>query len=128
MKEILFKAKTEETREWIEGSLDLSGQTGFSHVIITHDKTKSWNCKFVDPETVCQFTGLSDKKGKKIFEGDILMVGDDKPMVVGWSDKFASFVLNRDGWMYSHWFGESCDSENCEIIGNIFDDPELLNQ
>ena len=75
---------------------------------------------------VMQFTGLTDKNAKEIYEGDILKTGTDKPMVVGWSVKFASFVLNRDGWAFSHWFGESCSPEDCEVIGNIHENKELL--
>ena len=75
---------------------------------------------------VMQWTGLLDKNGKEIFEGDILKTATDKPMVVGWSEKFASFVLNRSGWAFSHWFGESCNPEDCEIIGNKYQNTELL--
>ena len=74
-----------------------------------------------------QFTGLTDKNGKEIYEGDVIFMGDKKPVVVGWSKMFASFVVNRNGWMHSHWFGESCDPEDCEIVGNIYETPELLN-
>ena len=69
-REILFRGKSIEVGEWVYGSLDLSEQTGFTHVIITHDKHKPWNKKAVITETVGQFTGLLDKNGVMIFEGD----------------------------------------------------------
>ena len=80
-----------------------------------------------DKYTLMQYTGLKDKNGKEIYEGDILQINTDKPMVVNWSIKFASFVLNRDGWAFSHWFGESCEPGECEVIGNIYETPELIN-
>lgn len=78
----------------------------------------------IDPETVCQYTGLTDKNGKKIFEGDIVKVGGI--LVVQWKEKLASWCLCKKGWMYNHFFGEAVDAENCEVIGNIFDNSDLL--
>jgi uncharacterized phage protein (TIGR01671 family) len=77
------------------------------------------------------FTGLKDKNGKEICKGDIIdCVGVQEStkssrMVVGWSDKYASFCLDRKGWAFSHYFGEAVDPEKCEIIGNIYENPDL---
>ena len=122
MREILFRGKKSKDGQWAKGLLvkDVKGHmriqfnpTAFSVVVI--------------PETVGQFTGLTDKSGVNIFEGDICRDSEGKYMVVSWSKKFASWVLNRKGWAFSHWFGESCNPEDVEVVGNIYDNPELLN-
>ncbi|WP_051878421.1 YopX family protein [Chryseobacterium sp. FH1] len=73
-----------------------------------------------------QFIGLLDKNKKEIYKGDILKTETGKLMVVSWSEKFASFVLIREEWAFAHWFGESCNADDCEIVGNIYQNPELL--
>jgi len=76
---------------------------------------------------IMQYTGLKDKNGKEIYEGDILNHKTDNNMVVVFNDKFASFGLTKIGWMHIHFFGEAIsDSEECEVMGNIYENPELL--
>jgi uncharacterized phage protein (TIGR01671 family) len=118
MRTIKFRGlRTNEPNTWVYGFYieHADGSCSITHPSFT-----------VIKETVGQFTGLFDKQGKEIYERDILKDGDDKHTLVGWSEKFASFVLNRDGWAFSHWFGESCDPKNCEVIGNIYENKDLL--
>lgn len=86
----------------------------------------------IDPETVCQYTGLKDKNGRKIFEGDIIsgeryhdfgQGGEYVPekCVIKWDEKRAAFEPVY--W----WEGYNHDLKYYEVIGNIFDNPELVN-
>ena len=68
MREILFRGKKLSNGEWNEGDLLVNSQKKIGLILPNNGK----ECKIIDPETVGQFTGLTDKNGKKIFEGDIV--------------------------------------------------------
>lgn len=76
---------------------------------------------------IMQYIGLRDKNGKEIYEGDIIMWGGEElSTMVVWSERYAGFGLRREGWMYTDFFGEAVDPTDCEVIGNIYENPELL--
>lgn len=123
MREILFRGRDFSgfLNSWIFGSLDT---TESEHTIMIYSDGLGNECRiFVDPKTVGQYTGLTDKKGKRIFEGDIVTMpkyggGRHKSVVYFRKGKFAV-----DGSNYV--FKDICPKK-MEVIGNIHDNPELL--
>lgn len=142
MREILFKAKRIDNGEWIEGSLiDLDIDSGYCYIVPPYKKASilpiifliTDRMKLVDPETLCQFTGLCDKNGKKIWENDICDRKEKYPEVVkmtngDWTLDY-SYALGRDyGNSYCN-LGFYVNERKCvEVIGNIFDNKELLQE
>ena len=120
-REIKFRGLRTDGQGWVYGSLN--AYTDGKRIITNTDGTQSW---IVTPDTVGQFTGLKDKKNVEIYEADIITTETNKNMVIDWSVKFASFIIKRDDWAFSHWFGESCNSEDCTVIGNIIESIHLL--
>ena len=114
----LYRAKRIDNVEWVEGLLTI--MWGQFHIINPNDENTAYP---IDPYTICQCTGLKDKNGKLIWENDILNRGN---LVVTWKEELASYCLTKKGWMYQHFFGEAVDACDCEVVGNIFDNPELL--
>lgn len=118
----LYRAKRTDNGEWVEG--DLVHSVYKINDVCVGKYGSEVGMHQVDESTICQCTGLNDKNGKLIWENDIVRCG--KNCTVTWCDTFASWRLNTSGWMYSHFFGEACKPEDVEIVGNIFDNPELL--
>lgn len=125
MREILFKAMRIDNGEWVEGllSYDMNGKLEEMEVYRGFCDCATFE---IDPETICQYTGLTDKNGKRIWENDICIVaGEDGYFTVKWDDDTARFVLDGDGLTvdFDNYYGYEC-----EVIGNVFDNPELLRQ
>ena len=123
MREILFRGKRTDNGEWIEGYAAMSGGT---FIICDNGLTYGGFIVYeVIPETVGQFTGLTDKNGVRIFEGDIVTGYFNHEKIVGYIfyGGNAQFFIQRDGI-----YGIGLDNSDCwlEAIGNIHDNPELL--
>ena len=141
MREILFKAKRIDNGEWIEGSLiDLDIDSGYCYIVPPYKKASilpinfllTDRMKLVAPETLCQFTGLCDKNGNKIWENDILMAHLDESYPE--DATYETVEWNVAGWV-GHETGctdreylDKFDLEHYEVVGNIFDNPELLQE
>ena len=131
MREILFRGKTARDPEWIYGDLL---HDGFDYdVAIWEEKNKLVTA--IQPQTVGQFTGRTDKNGKKVFEHDILQtftVWADGTVekggigIVQWWEHDQCYVLVTKEGYHIDDFGNLGRPEYYEVIGNIHDNPELL--
>ena len=123
-REILFKAKRIDNGEWVEGYYFCAGGK-YMILNFTEKKCELYHNMYeVQADTICQYTGLNDKDGNKIWENDIVNCGCK--LIVTWNEMFAGWCLTKKGWLHNHYFGEACSPEDVEAIGNIFDNPEFL--
>ena len=134
--ECLFRGQRHDTHEWVYGCLlnNKHDMIGF------YNNAYKFEINAVIPETVGQFTGMTDKNGKKIFEGDIIRAitldtGSEQMAVVCFGnfidenngDEYIGFYIEFDGikTTITQLAMEECKNR-IEIIGNIYDNPELL--
>ena len=128
MREILFRGKRVDTKEWVYGYF-FKGFTGIPYILVLHDHIlKMTEFYEVIQETVGQFTGLLDKNGNKIFEGDIV--------VCRYANEYTPVFQNGIYMAYNPKEMQTIQQPStqfniiwrhgCEIIGNIHDNKELL--
>lgn len=133
MREILFRGKRKDTGEWVYGDL-LNVGIDYDYAIRTYGGREHGQVNAVNEKTVGQYTGLTDKNGKRIFEGDII-----RTITFGFDcDKFITeikfgarsgvqgFYLANGRMMF--YFGQTdlTVMDDTAVIGNIHDNPELL--
>lgn len=155
MREILFRGKRKDNGEWVQGDLWCNpyGKRAICIVSQFSDQSTTGGNEVI-PETVGQYTGLTDENGKKIFEGDIIRYADlydyncylesiDNPevydnvdlsyiltideVVYGIKDGYPAFDLNKHDFE-ANGLSELSESGQYfyEVIGNVCDNPELL--
>lgn len=131
MREILFRGKDIDGK-WVEGCCivdEMDTNKVYIGYIFGSDgrQPHDTDVSLVDPKTVCQYTGLTDKNGRKIFEGDILSFSaysenykGDVRFIKGnftiWCEKCAPFL------------DDALEKHSAIVIGNIFDNPELIGE
>ena len=145
MREILFRGKRKDNGEWIEGyycnCVKAVGMETIPSIQQTNDNSLYF--REVIPETVGQYTGLTDKNGKKIFEGDIVVVRYNSGEICSIGDvQFDCGVFGAEwtthkenktmvgAWGQLHNLRRFDDDiiKSIEVIGNKWDNPELLGE
>lgn len=145
MREILFRGKRVDNGKWVEGFLsksrNIEEKPALLKPCIDYEEKGVMVSSIVDPETVGQLTGLTDKNGNKIFEGDIVQrkvnvyrLGEREPSgeriltgIVVWE----THQHCTGSWALSAYdeFGNKANylfDDSFEVVGNIHDNPELL--
>ena len=137
MREILFRAKQIDDGEWVEGYYAMMGKGNLiRHYIVQNcaltglfknpEDNMYFNDVEIDPETLCQYTGMVDRNGKRIWENDIVKheVSDTIGTVKWYQEDYVGWCVD-DIVIDEQQFTDEMWNE-CEVIGNIFDHPELL--
>ena len=143
MREILFRGKRLQGGDWVEGYFFKSDinkrarESGKATLIFTPDcdtfimVPECHNSFMVVSDTVGQYTGLKDKNGKRIFEGDIAKVlqGKDKDIAYVGFENGAFMLYPKTGNIYERTLWEYWYNDwDVEVVGNITDNPELLEK
>ncbi|MBV4430708.1 MAG: YopX family protein [Clostridium tyrobutyricum] len=133
MREIKFRGKLIDIDEWVYGNYDTSiedGDNGGTEIYYREINTLLTyvNSQLVYPETVGQYTGLKDRQGVEIYEGDVLDYDNGigiKGIVKWYEDGFAIGILGAGDASNKSLYQST---EDIEVIGNIHENPELLKE
>lgn len=126
MRNILFRGKRIDNGEWVEGLLTI--MWGQYHIIKLSDENTAYP---INPETVCQYTNKSDDNNIPMWEEDFVMVNDDWIGRIIWQERDTAFCvfpnddIEHETYCLGYYINEGYQ---VEIIGNIFDNPELLQE
>ena len=130
----LFKAKRKDNGEWVFGGLSYCDKTNAYFITNMGKDHISYICfhQEVDSNTICQCTGLKDKNGKLIWENDIVRDDNGNLYKAFWQDRYYQFswicVKSDKLPIGAKWDFWSIRNYEIEVIGNIFDNPELMHE
>ena len=127
MREYLFRGKRKDNGEWVYGNFVRGCVDDFAYIVEFGNKDLCRNFVDVIPETIGQYTGLTDKNGKKIFEGDILNTTNSNCAIWYVDYKNTAFCCNQGNTNYSCVLDEFMQFSVVEVIGNIYDNKEILD-
>ena len=123
-REIKFKAKRLDGKGWVEGSL-IRSTTGIkerAYIVDNFSSMSDYSVIGVDPSTVCQFTGMKDCEGNKIWEGDIISSPHfERVATVKWDDSLCGFKCSDVTGNINFIFEAIANCSEWSIIGNKFD-------
>lgn len=131
MRTIKFRGKRVDNEKWVYGDLvNYSKIDPFTYITIgigyKINNPEIGSAIKVYPDSIGQFIGLTDKNKKEIFSGDILRTDNQDIVEVIYESIYASFGIWKKGWAFLSFFHEAVEPENCEVIGNIHENADLL--
>ena len=127
----LFKSKRLDNGEWVQGYLVCDNMDKLYRIIMeiqysTGTCITTDNAPRVDSSTICQCTGLKDKNGKLIWENDIIKCKFGIAVAVWDKSEWRIKLVKDNIWRKDLHYWAVEDNQRTEVIGNIFDNPELL--
>ena len=133
MREILFRGKRTINGDWVYGDFVRGNERKSlrDSIFVYDSETQSFNDYEINPSTLGQYTGLTDKNGNRIFEGDVAKVlqGKYKDIAYVGFENGAFMLYPKTGNIYERTLWEYWYNDwDVEVIGNITDNPELLEK